>query len=120
MYVKSTIIYDGVCTMCSRLVLFLRERDRKQLFDYVAYNSAEGSELLYRLNLQQDAGKYIIYNREGSSRGSSKHYIKSRAILEIARDLGLPYSLLWIFIVIPPFIRDSIYNLIARNRYKIL
>ena len=45
-------------------------------------------------------------------------YFRSTAALMVARQLGFPWSLMSVFLVVPPFIRDAVYNLIARNRYK--
>jgi predicted DCC family thiol-disulfide oxidoreductase YuxK len=47
-----------------------------------------------------------------------KHYIKSTAALTIAKSLSGAYPLLYGFMIIPPFIRNWVYDFIARNRYK--
>ena len=47
-----------------------------------------------------------------------KVYKKSSAALRIARKLSGLYPLLYVFIIIPPFIRHGVYNIIAKNRYK--
>ena len=44
--------------------------------------------------------------------------VKSSAVLTIAKDLSGPWSLLYIFIIVPRLFRDGIYNLIARYRYS--
>ena len=93
--VKKTIIYDRVCIMCSSIIAFLMEKDPKDQFEY-----------------QGSAQDYIEYIKD------QKHYIRSRAVLEILKDLGYPWKLLYIFMIVPPFIRDFIYNAVARNRNK--
>ncbi len=45
-------------------------------------------------------------------------YTRSTAILKIARRLGGGWSLLYGFIIIPPFLRDGIYDIIAKYRYR--
>lgn len=55
----------------------------------------------------------VVYVKKGVLR------YKSMAVLEILRDLGCCWNLLYILIVIPPFMRDFIYSIIAKNRYRI-
>ncbi len=43
---------------------------------------------------------------------------KSTAALHITKQLGLPSSLLSVFFIIPPFIRNWVYDYVAKNRYK--
>lgn len=54
----------------------------------------------------------IIYLRQ------EKVHVRSSAILYILKDLGRFWQLLFVFIIIPKFIRDAIYKIISRNRYK--
>jgi len=77
--------------------------------------------------LQSDVGKKIIktYNLNTSKTDSILLYsedhelkIKSSAAIAIAFKLGFPRNLLSIFYIVPPFIRNWVYDYIAKNRYK--
>ena len=47
-----------------------------------------------------------------------KTFIKSEAALLIAKELKFPWSMFQVFLIIPKFLRDPLYNFIAKRRYK--
>jgi predicted DCC family thiol-disulfide oxidoreductase YuxK len=49
---------------------------------------------------------------------AGKLYTKSAAALRVGRFLGFPYNLSVVFLLVPPFVRNFFYDLVARNRYK--
>ena len=61
---------------------------------------------------ENELNNTIIYLNDGEI------YRYSSAILRIARLMGFPHNLLYILILIPPFIRNYLYKIVARNRYK--
>ncbi len=70
-----------------------------------------GKEVLQRPGIAEtEKGSVILLTKEGI-------YYRSEAVLKIFRMLGGRWRILYIFIIIPPVIRDYIYNIIARNRY---
>ena len=71
-----------------------------------------GQEILKKFNLVPDSYNSLILV-EGES-----IYTRSTGALRISRHLGGGWRLLYVFIILPKFIRDQVYNLIARNRYK--
>ncbi|RAJ16174.1 putative DCC family thiol-disulfide oxidoreductase YuxK [Olleya aquimaris] len=77
--------------------------------------------------LQSKVGQQIInhYNLETSKTDSILLYsenkglkIKSTAALHIAKHLSFPNNMLTVFFIIPPFIRNWVYDFVAKNRYK--
>ena len=107
---KYVILFDGVCNLCTSSVQFVIPRDHNNKFKYASLQSNYGQEVIKKYSLHNIDS--IIYKREG------KIKVKSTAALWIARDLGLPLSFLFIFIVVPSFIRNFVYDIIAKNRYK--
>lgn len=105
------ILFDGFCYLCNRSVDFIIKRDRKKLFRYVALQSEAGVYLKRRLNLDSTADSVILW-KEG------KLYYRSDAALRIALRLRFPWPMTGIFLIIPRFIRDHIYRLVADNRYR--
>lgn len=106
------VLFDGVCNLCNGSVLFIIRRDPKLVFRFAALQSKFGREQLVAHGLDPDRLHSIILLYEG------KAYQQSRAALEIARRLSGLWPLLYIFIIVPPFLRNWLYDLIATNRYR--
>lgn len=106
------VLFDGVCNFCNSSVNFIMERDKKDVFRFAALQSGAGIELQKKFNLDpNDLKSFILV--DGDS-----YYQKTTAALRVAKDLGFPYSLSYVFILIPPLIRNIVYNIIAKYRYK--
>lgn len=106
-------MFDGVCNFCNYWVNFTIERDVKNLYKFAALQSDEGQLLLQQYNVDQiNSESFILIRGENV-------YTKSTAALEISKNLSGPVKLLYPFIFLPKFIRDFIYDLVAKNRYKI-
>ena len=109
---KSIILFDGVCNLCNKSVQFVLKHDRLKTFMFASLQSAAGQALLQQYNLPlQGFDSFVLIQDE-------KVYLKSTAALKVAKQLNGPVQLLYGFIIIPAVIRNSVYNLIAKNRYK--
>ena len=104
------LIFDGECLLCNQSVLFLLSIDKNNLFTFCTLAYAYKNNIISNDSLLPDSVVYI--------KGATI-YTESNAIIQIANALGWPYSIMKFFYIIPSFIRDRIYRLIARNRYKI-
>jgi predicted DCC family thiol-disulfide oxidoreductase YuxK len=77
-------------------------------------------------SLQSELGRQVLAKHHLDEKSFSsfilidneKVYFKSTAALKVVKKLNIPVKLLYIFIIIPPFIRNFIYDFVARNRYK--
>jgi predicted DCC family thiol-disulfide oxidoreductase YuxK len=109
---KKIIIFDGVCNFCSFWVNFILDRDKKNIFLFAALQSEAAKSLLkkYQKN-PDDINTFILITDEGL-------WDRSTAGLLVVKELGGIWKLLSVFILIPKFIRDPVYNIIAKNRYK--
>lgn len=107
------ILFDGYCHMCSGTVIFILKRDRLQKFKFASLQSNAGQELLKKYNLPANDFDSFVYICD------EKYYLRSTAALRVFKELGGLWSLLFIFIVVPAFLRDLVYRLIAKTRYKI-
>ncbi len=106
------ILFDGVCNLCNGSVNFFITRDKKDIFRFAALQSDIGIELQKKLNIDhENIESFILID-------GSKYYKKSTAALKVAAMLGFPYNLLYPLLIIPPFIRNSVYDVIAKYRYK--
>jgi len=105
------IIFDGVCVLCSRGCRFVSNRDPRGYFRFVPMQLAEGRSLAEQLGIDPDRPESFAFLAAGHG------YVKSEAVLRIARALpGWRWT--WVFHLIPRAIRDAIYDLVARNRYR--
>jgi predicted DCC family thiol-disulfide oxidoreductase YuxK len=106
------ILFDGICNLCNRAVQFVIRHDRNKQFKFGSLQGPHGQEYLRNLNIQPDkTDSFLLIEDE-------KHYTRSTAALRVFKKLGGTWSLLYIFIVIPSFIRDALYDFIAHNRYR--
>src|SRR6266404_4271668 len=105
------ILFDGVCVLCSRGCRFVSKRDRRGYFRFVPIQLAEGRPLAEQLGIDPDHPDSFAFLANGRA------YVKSEAVLRIARELPR-WQWTWIFQFIPRVIRDAIYDLVARNRYR--
>lgn len=103
------ILFDGVCNLCNGAVQFIIERDKKRQFRFASLQSDFGQQYQQQVGASVDS---ILLVENG------KIYQKSSAALRIARKLDGLWSLLFLFIIVPPFIRNAVYDWIARNRYR--
>jgi len=110
---KKLILFDGVCNLCNSSVLYVIKRDKKNLFMFTAIQSDAGQEIIKKYNI--DTSKIDSILLYTPNKGIN---YKSTAALKIAYYLGFPQSIMSAFLLIPPFIRNWVYNYIAKNRYK--
>lgn len=110
----SVVFFDGVCNLCNGTVQFILDHDKREQFRFAPLQSEAAEKLL--------AGRGLAKDREALDSvillEGDKVYERSDAALRIARRLGGLWSALYVFIVIPRFLRDAVYKLIARNRYR--
>jgi predicted DCC family thiol-disulfide oxidoreductase YuxK len=107
------LLFDGVCNLCNRGVQFIIRHDTKEKFKFAALQSEAGQGLLKKFNLPTtDFDTFVLVEGE-------KYYRRSTAALRIAKDLNGAWKLFYGFIIIPAFLRDWVYNLVANSRYKI-
>lgn len=106
------ILFDGVCNLCNGSVLFIIKRDPRARFYFAALQSDFGIGQLKSFGLPATALNSVLLMKDGML------YQKSNAALEIAKHLSGLWPALYIFKIIPPFLRDGLYMWIARNRYR--
>ena len=107
------VFFDGVCNLCNGLVKFIIKRDVKNLILFSPLQSPFGQATLKKMKMDPEEVNTVVYF------SGDKPYLKSSAILQILKDMGGAWKLLFGLIVVPRFIRDFIYDLVARNRYKV-
>lgn len=106
------ILFDGICNLCDGAVQFVIKHDPENQFLFASLQSEAGQRLLkqYKLSVENFNSFILIQDK--------KVYNKSTGALKVARQIKGVWSWLYIFIIIPAFIRDTVYTWIAQNRYK--
>jgi len=105
------LLYDGVCYFCNGLVRFALRRDKERRLRFASLQSAAGQALLREYDLPDGEIDSAVLIDNGHV------YTRSTCALRALRYLRFPWPLLYGLIIVPPFIRDAIYDVVARNRY---
>jgi len=109
---KIIILFDGVCNLCNGAVQFIIKRDPSSKFLFSSLQSEYGQSQLLKFGLDPMILHSIIVLE------NEKIYERSDAALKITSRLSQPWPFLKIFWILPRFFRDWVYDLIAKNRYK--
>lgn len=106
------MIIDGVCNLCERSAQFVIKRDKKGVFRFGSFQSAATQELLRARGLSfPSMDSFVLL-------AGPRHYTRSDAALRVCRRLDGLWPILSVFLIVPRPIRDAVYNMVARNRYK--
>ena len=106
------ILYDGVCVFCSRWVRFVAARDVKRRFRFTAIQSDYGTKLAQAFGIDPDDPDTNAVVHGGVA------YFKSDAALTVLSNLP-GWEWVRVLFAVPKPLRDAVYNLVARNRYRI-
>ena len=118
------VLFDGVCNFCNSWVNFIIRHDKKGKIKFSALQSESGKKILEANNLSHlinNLDTFVFIEPVGNSSNGfddGKIYVRSSAGVHLAKYLDGGWKLFSLFIIIPTFIRDAVYNFIAKNRYK--
>lgn len=107
------ILFDGVCNLCNGLVRFIIKRDSQGIIKFSPLQSSYAQAFLKDLKADPEKINTVVYVSEG------RVFYKSLSILHLLKDLGGIWKLAYGFIIIPAFLRDMLYDIIASVRYRI-
>jgi predicted DCC family thiol-disulfide oxidoreductase YuxK len=108
------ILFDGVCNFCNASINFIIDRDSRNQFSFASLQSEIGRKLLQQYQVPDtNSLDSVVLIKNG------KIFKKSAAALEIVKDLNGLWPILSVFKLLPTFILDTFYDLLAKNRYKL-
>ncbi len=110
---RALIVYDGVCVLCSTTMRRIAERDREGHFLFASAQSPLGQALFEHYGLDPVAFETVLLLRAGRAYG------KLDMAREIAEVLGGPWRMVKAFRVLPRWLQDFAYDLVAKNRYRL-
>jgi predicted DCC family thiol-disulfide oxidoreductase YuxK len=108
----SLVLFDGVCNLCNGFVQFVVARDPAGRFQFGALQSASARRVLDLYDTPDPLPDTIVLVEDG------RVFTRSTAALRIARRLTFPWPLASAFLAVPRPLRDWIYDLVARHRYR--
>ena len=111
----AVIYYDGVCALCHFAVRFLIARDRAGVLRFAPLQG-ETFATFRGATPRQEGLDSVIYVR-GYWSGDARVFVRSEAVLQALRDIGGVWRVVSWARIIPRFIRDGLYDLVARRRY---
>lgn len=106
------VFFDGHCGLCNSSVDLILRKDKNHVFRFAPLQGTTAGELFSGINEEELMRSFWLQDEKGLHR-------RSTAMLRILKRLGGFSSLGYVAIIVPRPIRDWVYNLIARNRYKI-
>jgi predicted DCC family thiol-disulfide oxidoreductase YuxK len=110
------LLYDGACGFCSAVVQMVLRRDRRGTLRFAALQGAYARDLIARH--AELAGVDSLVWAEPSARGE-RVFVRSAAGLRLARYLAGPWHLALVVWLVPRFLRDSAYDIVARHRHRL-
>ena len=112
------VLYDGVCGLCNRLVKFILKRDKGDRFRFASLQSDLASKVLQRHD-RDPHDLDTVYVVVDYAQPTEHLLARSDAILFLLRKLGGIWKLASLGNILPRAMRDAIYKLVARNRYRV-
>jgi predicted DCC family thiol-disulfide oxidoreductase YuxK len=107
------VLFDAECVLCSANAQFILRHDHRRRFRLASMQGAVGADLFRQHGLDPADPTSILVVEGGQARKDSD------AVIRIFEGLGMPWSLVRAFRIVPASLRDPIYRLVARNRYRI-
>lgn len=110
---KKIILFDGVCNLCNSAINYIIDHDKKDAFRFVALQSDLGKEIQQYLGVDSTkVDSIILYN------APLAYYTKASAALRIMSEFGGAWKLMQLFTFFPKVFTNTIYDFVAKNRYK--
>ena len=108
----SIVLFDGICNYCNSWVNFTIRHDKRDMFRFAPLQSDAGRAILEKFGLDSEKiDTFVLVEGE-------QIYLRSTAGLRMLKGIGGFYAALYSLIIVPPYLRDWVYRIIARNRYR--
>jgi predicted DCC family thiol-disulfide oxidoreductase YuxK len=115
----AVLYYDGDCGFCDATIQYVLRHDRTGSLHFVPLRGTNAAQLLRRHPRLGTVDSLVWADSDGSAEGE-RVFIRSDAVLQIARYLGWPWSLAAIGRLVPRVIRDGAYDVFARYRKRVM
>lgn len=106
------LLFDGECHLCDGTVQFVLDRDKDERFHFCSLQSERGQAYLKQFELPTDVfDSFVLIEKD-------RYFLRSTAVLRLCMRMRFPWTLLSVFLIVPSFIRDFFYRIVAKNRYR--
>ena len=113
---KNILLFDGVCNFCNYWVNFIIRNDKRKIFLFAPLQSEAGRKIFSECNIpssKENEHDSVILVQDG------KYFLRSEVAIAIAKILGGKWFIVYFLLkIIPKFLRDTVYDFIAKNRYQ--
>jgi predicted DCC family thiol-disulfide oxidoreductase YuxK len=106
------VLFDGVCNLCNALVQFVIRHDPKAKFHFAAIQSDIGRKIFEKHGMDPSDLQTFVFVSGG------KIWLRSGAAIAVVSRFGAAWRVFAIFWLVPRFVRDAVYSVLARNRYR--
>lgn len=107
------ILFDGMCNLCNKTIQFVIKNDPGHIYRFASFQSRFGSEMLQYFGINDKKFETFILLENGNI------YDRSTGALRVCKRLKGGWKMLCMFLIVPKFIRDFVYNVIAQNRFRL-
>ena len=104
-------MYDGDCALCNHLIQFYLKREKKPSLYFAPLNSKTGEIVLQHFEIENQKDSMVLIRNYNA-------YIKSCAAIRLSLYMKGLWPLLTLFLIIPPFLRNPVYDFVAKRRFK--
>lgn len=109
---RPLVLFDGVCNLCDGFVQFVLKHEKDNELMFASLQGNAGASIIVDHSLPAGFDKSILVYEDGQL------YQKSDAVFRILRHLRNPYKAVTLFKIVPGFIRNFVYDMVASNRYR--
>jgi predicted DCC family thiol-disulfide oxidoreductase YuxK len=109
---RRILLFDGMCNLCNGLILWIIKNEKTQRIKFASLQSDTGQGLLEHFNLSSVGFNSLIYI------DGQDYYQKSTGVLKVLNDMGGVWKIFNFFYILPPSVRDWLYDRVAGNRYR--
>lgn len=106
---KTILFFDGNCGLCNRSVKFVLRKEKNNSLFFSPLQSEFAKKILKEKNVTENLDTMVLLE-------NGKIYLRSSAALRLTKYMKGLWPLLMIFIPVPSFIRNAVYNYVAKNR----
>ncbi|MCW5966460.1 MAG: DUF393 domain-containing protein [Bryobacterales bacterium] len=115
---RHLLLYDGSCGLCDGLAMYVMKFDRRATFCFASLQSDFAARLMPEDGRSRHQAETLVVFADFQQR-SRVRYTKAQAALFVLGALGWPWKLAVVLHLIPSGLLDSLYDFIARNRFRI-
>jgi predicted DCC family thiol-disulfide oxidoreductase YuxK len=110
---KKIVFFDGICNLCDASIQFIIKYDKNDVFRFVSIQSELGKMIISHIGIDISKIDSIILYIPNKA-----YFTKANAVLTIIKDLDSFLSIFYFLKIVPNYIKNTMYDFVAKNRYK--